>query len=90
MMPVKCWSSLSCVSRFSRSINLHLSRPLGLLTSAPISAASMMRFMFNRLRFRLRAVHHPLRFHRRLIDQMEIASDAPLRALSKDRQAGIE
>ena len=27
MMPVKCWSSLSCVSRFSRSINLHLSRP---------------------------------------------------------------
>ena len=27
MMPVKCWSSLSCVSRFSRSINLHLSFP---------------------------------------------------------------
>ena len=91
MMPVKCWSSLSCVSRFSRSINLHLSRPhTGPLTSTPTSATSMMRFMFNRLRFRLRAVHHPLRFHRRLIDQMEITSDAPLWALSKDRQAGIE
>ncbi len=46
MMPVKCWSSISCVSRFSRPINLHLSRPhTGPLTSTPTSAASMMRFM---------------------------------------------
>jgi hypothetical protein len=45
MMPVKCWSSLSCVSRFSRSINLHSLRPPGPLTSTPTSAASKMRFM---------------------------------------------
>ena len=46
MMPVKFWSSISCVSRFSRPINLHLSRPhTGPLTSTPTSAASMMRFM---------------------------------------------
>ena len=45
MMPVKCWSSLSCVSRFSRSINLHLSCPPAPLTSTPTSAARMMRFM---------------------------------------------
>jgi len=46
MMPVKCWSSLSCVSRFSRSLNLHLSCPhTGPLTCTPTSAASMMRFI---------------------------------------------
>ncbi len=40
MMPVKCWPSISCVSRFSRPINLHLSRPhTGPLTSTPITAA---------------------------------------------------
>ena len=46
MMPVKCWSSLSCVSRFSRSINLHFI-PLNLIrrvlsassTSAKVNAA---------------------------------------------------
>ena len=48
MMPVKCWSSLSCVSRFSRSINLHFI-PLNLIrrvlsassTSAKVNAANL-------------------------------------------------